>query len=204
MLKVLITCGPTWVAIDSVRVISNQSTGEMGHLIAQAFHLTGAKVTVIEGPVTDNLKLKGAKVLKYKFFDELSGLLKSECQKKYDIVIHAAAVSDFKPTNVYHSKIDSGKSLTIKLVKTIKLINQIKRLAPTTFLVGFKLEPDVNERNIGQYTKALFANAQCDAVIANSTVGTYKGYIVDADGNILCKAKKKKDIVNKLVDLLRS
>ena len=54
-MRVLITCGATWVPIDDVRVISNISSGEMGHLIAQAFRQKGAQVTIIEGPVTHTL-----------------------------------------------------------------------------------------------------------------------------------------------------
>ena len=95
-LKVLITCGATWSAIDEVRVISNVSSGQMGHLIAQAFCQQHAQVTLIEGPVTHPWAERKVKVLKYRFFDELSALLRQELVKKYDIIIHAAAVSDFK------------------------------------------------------------------------------------------------------------
>jgi phosphopantothenoylcysteine synthetase/decarboxylase len=69
-MKVLITCGATWAPIDDVRVISNISSGEMGHLIAEAFSLKNAKVTVIEGPVTHVLQNKKVKIIKYRYFDE--------------------------------------------------------------------------------------------------------------------------------------
>src|ERR1700681_1633108 len=94
--RVLVTCGATWVPIDDVRVISNISSGEMGHLIAQAFRQKGALVTIIEGPVTHTLVDKKIKTIKYRFFDELPRVLKQELLKKCDIVVHAAAVSDFK------------------------------------------------------------------------------------------------------------
>ena len=81
MKRVLITCGPTWVPIDDVRVISNVSSGEMGHLIAQSFQSKGALVTIIEGPVTQTLEDKKIKIIKYRFFDELARVLKKELLK---------------------------------------------------------------------------------------------------------------------------
>ena len=75
-MRVLITCGATWTPIDDVRVISNVSSGEMGHLIAQAFKAKKALVTNIEGPVTHTLMDKKIRIIKYRFFDELARILK--------------------------------------------------------------------------------------------------------------------------------
>ena len=110
----MITCGATWTPIDDVRVISNVSSGEMGHLIAQAFRQKGAQVTVIEGPVTHTLTDKKIKIIKYRFFDELASVLKKELLKKYDIIIHAAAVSDFKVKGPSKRKISSDKAFDFK------------------------------------------------------------------------------------------
>src|SRR3989338_7283903 len=100
-MRVLITCGPTWVPIDGVRVISNRSTGEMGHALARAFLKRKAHVTMLEGPMA---------------FDELKSVLKKEAQKGHDVVIHAAAVSDFKLKTPRKRKISSRKPLVLKLV----------------------------------------------------------------------------------------
>ena len=115
MIRVLITCGATWTPIDDVRVISNISSGEMGHLIAEAFRKQKAEVTVIEGPVTHALTDKKVKVIKYRFFDELANVLKKELLKKYDIIIHAAAVSDFKVVGASGKKIASDRNVTLRL-----------------------------------------------------------------------------------------
>lgn len=215
-LKVLITCGATWTTIDDVRVISNISSGEMGHLIAQAFRSKKADVTVIEGPVTHTLIDKKIKVIKYRFFDELARVLKQELLKKYDIIVHAAAVSDFKVAGASKSKISSDKSLNLKLVATPKLIKDIKRLSPGSFLVGFKLESKLNQKNIYKMVKSLFVDAHCDLVVANTLKerkGTvpfssrgqfpsYEGFIVNADGDILVKASNKKQIAKGLAKLI--
>jgi len=182
-MKALITCGPTWVAIDDVRVISNRSTGEMGRLIAGQFKKAGAKVTMLEGPMS---------------FDDFAAALSKESAKKYDIVVHAAAVSDFKPQRVAKTKIASEKPFSLKLVPTEKLVNRIKRASPGTFLVGFKLEPGLNEKSAFRASRKLFTDSGADVVVANSVTHGYKGYILDADGRVLAKASSKQQLAKKL------
>lgn len=201
-LKVLVTCGPTWTPIDDVRVISNVSSGEMGHLIAQAFRRRSAQVTIIEGPVTHTLIDKRIKIIKYRFFDELARVLNQELRKEYDIIIHAAAVSDFKVTGALKSKISSKKGVTLKLALMPKLIKHIKHLLPKSFLVGFKLEPNLNPKNILKTVQSLFTSSGCDLVVANSLKNGYQGFIVNASGDILSKATNKKQIAQSLVKLL--
>ncbi len=231
-LKVLITCGATWTPIDDVRVISNVSSGETGHLIAQAFRRSSCRtlrrinrhsqllaavrnrvfVTIIEGPVTHKYchsresgnPDKKIKVIKYRFFDELARLLKAELLKKYDIIIHAAAVSDFKVIGPLKSKISSEKALTLSLFATRKLINDIKRLSPESFLVGFKLESNLNPKNIFKTVKSLFTLGGCDLVVANTLTGGYRGFIVNANGDILSKVATKRALAQNLVKLLSS
>ena len=195
----LVTCGATWTPIDDVRVISNVSSGEMGHLIAQAFQSHRASVTIIEGPVTHTLIDKKIKIIKYRFFDELARILKKELLKKYDIIIHAAAVSDFKVKRPLKSKISSTKALTLNLVATPKLIKDIKRLCPDSFLVGFKLESNLNPKNIFKTVESLFSLGGCDLVVANTLTQGYRGFIVNADGDILAKAANKKALARNLV-----
>lgn len=203
-MRVLITCGATWTPIDDVRVISNISTGEMGHLIAEAFVLKNAKVTVIEGPVTHTLADKKITIIKYRFFDELQRVLKAELLKKYDLIIHAAAVSDFKVRGASTSKISSKKAINLKLVATRKLINDIKKLSPGSFLVGFKLESKLDPKNIFKSVKTLFTQSGCDLVVANSLTGGYQGFIVNADGNILSSVNNKQRLAQTLVNILSS
>jgi phosphopantothenoylcysteine decarboxylase/phosphopantothenate--cysteine ligase len=208
--RVLVTCGATWVPIDDVRVISNISTGEMGHLIARFFRQKKARVTVIEGPVTHvwkgtvPLKSRGqspVKIIKYLFFDELARVLRQELLKKYDIIIHAAAVSDFKVAGASKRKISSEKALTLKLVTTPKLIKEIKCLSPESLLVGFKLESKLNPRDIFKTVKPLFTSAGCDLVVANSLSRGYQGFILNSDGDILSKVTNKKALAQSLVKL---
>jgi phosphopantothenoylcysteine decarboxylase/phosphopantothenate--cysteine ligase len=203
-MRVLITCGATWTPIDDVRVISNISSGEMGHLIAQAFCQKKAKVTIIEGPVTHALKDKNIKIVKYRFFDELARVLKKELLKKYDIIVHAAAVSDFKVIGASKIKLSSDKALTLKLTATPKLIKDIKRLSPESFLVGFKLESKLNPKSIFKTVRSLFTGSGCNLVVANTLAGGYKAFIVNSDSDILYMTNSKQKMAKALVNILSS
>ncbi|MDE2027442.1 MAG: phosphopantothenoylcysteine decarboxylase [Candidatus Omnitrophica bacterium] len=201
-MKVLITCGATWTRIDEVRVISNISSGQMGHLIAEGFRRKGARVTLIEGPVTHAWTGPRIKVLKYCFFEELAVLLNKELANKYDIVVHAAAVSDFKVKEPLNGKLSSGKALKLNLTATPKLIDKIKAQSPESFLVGFKLETALNPQTIFKTVKSLFTRSGCDLAVANSLKGGYKGFIMDADGKILERAASKQSLAKALVNIL--
>jgi len=203
--KILVTCGPTWVPIDDMRVISNRSTGEFGHVIAENLKKEGAVITLLEGPVTSTERPKGVRVLKFLFFDELSNLLNEELKNDYDIVIHAAAVSDYQPTHTYGSKISSEFSrLTLNLTPAPKLIDNMKKINPKIFLVGFKLESSIEKEHMMVKAQNLMKRADCDLVIANCQDNkSYIAYIVDKERNVLGQGVGKKDVAKTLTRILK-
>lgn len=69
--RVLITAGPTWVAIDKVRVISNTATGATGKILAQQLANKGAKVTLLINAENSCCLNKKIKILPFRFFDQL-------------------------------------------------------------------------------------------------------------------------------------
>ena len=199
------TCGPTWVAIDAVRVISNISTGELGHIIASDLAKEGARTTLLEGPVTHHALLKKVKVLKFYYFDELFPLLVKELKKGYDIVIHLAAVADYQVKKSFKSKLDSSlRNLTLNLTPTRKIIEVIKTLSPETFLVGFKLEDRTLENGLRKKALRLIEKAGCDLVVANgATRQGYIAYVLDQEGKILSRDKKKEGLSKHLIQWLK-
>ncbi len=203
--KVLITCGPTCVAVDSMRVLSNRSTGELGQQLAVKLAQKGAGVTVLEGPVLKALHDKKINVLKYFFYDELEQLLNRELKKKYDVVIHAAAVSDYKLAKPFQGKISSKlKQLTLKLVPTKKLINTIKKQSPKTFLVGFKLIDKLDKKTVAILLNDYLKNTKSDMVVVNSlNKNTYQAFITDSQKNILDEAQSRQELTTKLVNILK-
>jgi len=221
--RILITAGPTWVSIDSVRVISNIATGETGILLAEKLQKLGAKVTLLLGPVDTcclNKKINpalsylshrpsrrkgGIKLLRFRFFDELKDKIIQELKyKRYDIVIHSAAVSDYKPSKVYSGKIKSGiKNLRLGLVPTEKIINLIKEIDESIILVGFKFELQARKGMLIKSSKELIRHANLDLGVANTIdKNKYSAYILDNYNHSYGPVFNKKGLVTKLADLI--
>ena len=114
--KVLITAGPTIEYLDPVRVITNQSTGRTGVLLASELISAGAKVTMVYGPGREKPP-SGVKLVSVKTAKEMFMAVKNEMKKKFDIVIMAAAPSDYTPSKPSNSKIKSTKQKIRKEMK---------------------------------------------------------------------------------------
>jgi phosphopantothenoylcysteine decarboxylase/phosphopantothenate--cysteine ligase len=180
--RVLITAGPTWVAIDNVRVISNIASGETGAIIANKMAARGAKVTLLLGPGKDYRIAKSIKLIKFKFFDELDLLINKLLKKnKYTAIIHAAAVADYKPISISKKKISSQpKVRSLVLKRTRKLISLLRRLNKHSLLVGFKFEPNLKRQELIKEAELLLKKAELDIVVANTlSNGNYLAYLVD-------------------------
>ncbi len=203
--RVLITAGPTWVPIDAVRVISNVATGQTGILLAEELQRLSAKVTLLIGPIETCCLNKNIKLLRFRFFDELKDKIIQELKyKKYDIVIHSAAVSDYKPSKVYSGKIKSGiKNLRLSLVPAEKIIDLIKRIDNSIILVGFKFEPQAKKDMLIKRTKELIRAANLNLAVANTIdKNKYCAYILDNYNRSYGPIFNKKDLVTKLADLI--
>jgi len=182
--RVLITAGPTWVPIDSVRIISNIATGETGFLLAKRLVSLGAKVTLLLGPVYYCCLDKRVRVLRFKYFDELKDKIIQEIKsEKYNIVIHCAAVSDYKPRTVFKKKIKSSIKLwELRLKPTPKILNLIKKFDKNIFLVGFKFEPELAKGQLIKQARTLLKHSKSDLVIANTIYNAhYSAYIVSKE-----------------------
>lgn len=203
--KILITAGPTWVPIDDVRVISNVSSGELGTLLAKSAVASGAKVDFFLGPVNRPLELdKKIKLVRFTYFHELlrfvTRALKS---KKYDVIVHCAAVSDYW-TKPRKGKISSDSSeLILRLKRAPKIVDIMRRLNPEAFLVMFKLEGEVSDAVLLKRALEAMKRAGADLVIANRFVGkSYRGFILGAR-DILARTVSKKALASKLFSIIK-
>ena len=179
--RILITAGPTWVAIDKVRVISNTATGETGIILARELACLGASVTLLLGSIGVCCLGKNIRLLRFRFFDELKNIIARELRShKYDAVIHSAAVSDYKPAVVCSQKVKSDKKAwQMKLVPTLKIIDLIKKIDRSVFLVGFKFEPEAGKDLLIKRARELIRRSGLDLAVANSAKGNqYRAYIV--------------------------
>lgn len=203
--RILITAGPTWVPIDRVRVISNIASGITGILLAEEFICLGAKVTLLLGPVPACCLNKNMKVVRFRFFDELKeSLIKELKTKKYDIVIHSAAVSDYKVGNKFIGKVKSDKSLwKLNLVPTEKIIDLVKKIDDKVFLVGFKFDPNITKNKLLNEAQGLLRRSGADLVVANTMSGAgYRAYLVSESG-IGAEINSKEKLVENLASNLK-
>ena len=204
--KILITAGPTWVSIDSVRVISNIATGKTGILLAEELQRLGAKVTLLLGAVEACCLNKNIRLIRFRFFEELKNIIIKELRsKKYDVLIHSAAVSDYRPLRVDSQKVKSGKKIwQINLVPTLKIIDLIVKLKSSLFLVGFKFEPQAGKKALIEETKNLIKRVKLDLAVANtvSDKSRYRAYIIDNYNQIYGPLFNKKSLVDKLSGLI--
>ena len=165
--KVLITAGPTIEYIDPVRVITNQSTGKTGVLLASELVSAGAKVTFIYGPGKESPP-KGVKLIKVETSQEMFNAVKKEMKQKFDIVILAAAVSDYMPEKSNATKIKSDQNkIMLKLKSAPKIIDQIKKIQKNIFLVGFKAETNIPKEKLIREAKRKLKESDADLMIAN-------------------------------------
>jgi len=195
--KILVTAGATSEEIDPVRVITNKSSGKMGVYIAEQAFLRGANVTLIRGinAVEPQYHFNDIKI--YSARDLFSAIKKNI--KNQDVMIHAAAVSDFTINNKADNKIKSNENLHLELTPTTKIFENIKKIKKNILLIGFKAEYNVSIEMLIDRAYGLLKDANADFVVANDVGKKDIGF--DTETNevyIVNKNKKVKHI--KLAD----
>ncbi|MBK6455822.1 MAG: bifunctional phosphopantothenoylcysteine decarboxylase/phosphopantothenate--cysteine ligase CoaBC [Gemmatimonadetes bacterium] len=139
---IVVTAGPTREAVDPVRFISNRSSGKMGVAIAEAAWRRGAHVKLIAGP----LGVTPAPVLDVERVTTTAEMRDAVARAlpHADILVMAAAPSDFRPVTVSGSKIKkSGAPEAIALAPTPDILRDtMSARRPGAIIVGFALETD--------------------------------------------------------------
>ena len=162
-LNFLITAGPTHEKIDPVRYIGNSSSGKMGYSLAKKANELGANVTLVIGPTNLSMDLSKIESIRVQDSEEMF----NETIKYFDnsdVIICSAAISDFKPVEVVHSKIKKEKGLeSIKLEPTIDILLELGKIKTSQFLVGFALETDDFIKN----AKNKLKSKNLDAIVVN-------------------------------------
>ncbi len=197
--NVLITAGPTYEKLDPVRFIGNNSSGKMGYYLAKNAQKLGANVKLIIGPTNLDMDLDFIETIRIESSDEMFNMVKKN-YKKSDIVISAAAVSDFKPKSISKNKIKKKNILEkIEVVPTIDILSYLGKNKTKQYLVGFALETE----NPIENAKKKLNDKNLDAIILNtlsdfSPISSDENKItfISSDNNIQYK-KKSKDQVSK-------
>lgn len=209
-LKLLITAGPTYEAIDPVRYIGNRSSGRMGFALAHAAMYAGADVTLIAGPVQlqasdkiHRIDVQSAKQMHKAVMKNIKGR---------QIFIGTAAVADYCPNETHKQKIKKkADNLNIELQANPDILSDVAALKKPPFTVGFAAETN----NIEKYAKAKLKNKQLNMIAANkvahdSTTGKDTGFnseynaldVYWGDGHVKIDRAKKSHIAKKLIELI--
>lgn len=162
--KVIITAGACYEMIDDVRAITNLSSGKMGLALAFAYYLRGFDVTLISSAQNLPKSMENLEFLSFKNSADLLEILKNKKLAKDDLLVMAAAISDYIPSQKAKGKIKkSGANLNLELKENIDILSSLKELKCKK--IGFKMEMD--EQNALSSAKNMLKNKALDAVCLN-------------------------------------
>ncbi len=206
--RVLITAGPTYEPIDTVRGITNRSSGKMGYAMAQAALELGAEVTVVSGPVT-LARPQGAKVVAVTSAEEMFDAVKQRTAGT-DIFIGVAAVADYRVATPSVQKIKKGEGpLKLELVPNPDILAYVAGLPKPPFCVGFAAESERLHENATAKRRAkkiplLAAN------LAHQAIGSDDNELVlfdDAGEHVLPRSDKltlARQLMQHIIKLMNS
>ena len=162
--KVIITAGACYEMIDDVRAITNLSSGKMGLALAFAYYLRGFDVTLISSAQNLPKSMENLEFLSFKNSADLLEILKNKKLAKDDLLVMAAAISDYIPAKRAKGKIKkSGANLNLELKENIDILSSLKELKCKK--IGFKMEMD--EQSALSSAKNMLENKALDAVCLN-------------------------------------
>jgi phosphopantothenoylcysteine decarboxylase/phosphopantothenate--cysteine ligase len=202
--RILITAGPTREKIDPVRYISNHSSGKMGYAIAEAARDRGAEVVLVSGP-TALPRPEGVVFVPVESVQEMYDAVFAVLGES-DIVIKAAAVSDYRPkTSCVHKLKKQDGELTLELEKAPDILAAVGQAKTGQFVVGFAAET----RDLLHYAQEKLERKNLDMIVANNVLEEGAG--MGKDTNIVTILTKdnekvtlpimsKRDVADKLLD----
>ncbi len=174
--KALVTAGPTREYIDSVRYITNKSSGKQGFELAKSLSKRGFETTLISGPT--NLKVsEDINFIKVETADQMFKATQNNLPA--DVAIFSAAVADFKIKEQKEQKIKKEDYINLNLEKNIDILNYVSNhnsLRPK-LVIGFAAETN----NIKENAQKKLMEKNCDWIIANDISNKSIGF--DSDFN---------------------
>ena len=203
--RILITAGPTHEDLDPVRFLGNRSSGRMGYAIASQAQRRGAAVTIVTGPVHLPVPY-GAEVVRVRSATEMHEAVMSRFDR-FDVVIMAAAVADYRPEQPQAQKIKKGGSLKLELVRNPDILADVgaKRAQLPCVLVGFALETE----NLEQSARDKLERKAADLIVANEASAglggdTNRATLVDAESATPLPEMTKRALANQILDRVRT
>ena len=203
--KVVVTAGSTWEAIDPVRGITNHSSGKMGFAIAQAAVKAGAEVTLISGPAKEPVPANVGRLIRVTSAREMLQVVLEHVDGA-EIFISVAAVADYRPASASSQKLKkrNDDTLHMELVKNPDILAQVKKRNPGIFAVGFAAETG---NLVAEGKRKLLAKG-VDLIAANDVGGedgalgsdTNTLELIDRSGVVTLGPALKKIIATQLIE----
>ena len=222
-MKVLITGGGCREYIDSVRVVTNSSTGRTSALLADELARKGNEVTLITAENAIKAQDSSIKIIFFQTGEELAKAIKAELTSScYDAVIHAAAVSDFVPDTITISgktvkagknaeKLPSGGEMTVTFRASPKIADSLHDWAAQggnekAKVVCFKLLNKADEAAKEKAVTSLFGHSKADFVIYNDlsqiTANAHPFKILNGKGVCMAEGATNAELTEKLDEIL--
>jgi phosphopantothenoylcysteine decarboxylase/phosphopantothenate--cysteine ligase len=178
----IVTAGPTFEPLDSVRRLTNFSTGRLGTELANFLTAKGHRVTLLIGEMAvDKTERRVKSVKAFSSTADLRAKLKSFSGKKVDAIFHAAAVSDFMFGQIFAEKsadefvaLKTSKkistragNLLVELLPTPKIIAELRGWFPKTKIIGWKFEAVGKRADAIRAARKQIADCATDFCVAN-------------------------------------
>ncbi|MDT5220751.1 MAG: phosphopantothenoylcysteine decarboxylase / phosphopantothenate---cysteine ligase, partial [Mycobacterium sp.] len=192
--RILVTAGGTREAIDPVRFIGNRSSGKQGYAVARVAAQRGAEVTLIAGHTAGLVEPAGVNVVHVSSAEQLGDAV-SKHAPEVNVLVMAAAVADFRPTQVATAKIKktSDAPPTIELLRNDDVLagavqaRSHGQLPNMRAIVGFAAETGDANGDVLFHARAKLARKGCDLLVVNA-VGDGKAFEVDSNDGWLLAA----------------
>jgi len=174
--RILVTAGPTREHFDPVRYISNPSSGKMGYAVARAAEQRGADVILVSGP-TDLKPPANVRTIRTVSAGDMAAAVFDNA-KDADIIIKAAAVSDYSPKDAAKQKIKKGEEETMILFnKSEDILLKLGKNKNGRILVGFAAETENLEKN----AREKLVRKNLDMIVGNLLDGKSSGFGTDTN-----------------------
>jgi phosphopantothenoylcysteine decarboxylase/phosphopantothenate--cysteine ligase len=194
--KLLVTAGGTREAIDPVRFIGNRSSGKQGYALARVAAQRGAEVTLIAGHTAGLIDPAGVEVVHVSSAQQLRDAVSKHAPDVH-VLTMAAAVADFRPTQVATAKIKKGASddsaPQIDLVRNDDVLaaavqaRTAGQLPNMRAIIGFAAETGDANGDVLFHARAKLRRKGCDLLVVNA-VGDGKAFEVDNNDGWLLAA----------------
>jgi phosphopantothenoylcysteine decarboxylase / phosphopantothenate---cysteine ligase len=191
--KVVVSAGGTAEPLDPVRTLGNRSSGRQGYALARVAAQRGAEVTLVAGTISDLDPPAGVELRRVQTTLEMRDAV-LDAAKAADVVVMAAAVSDFRPASMSAGKIKKGQeapSIPLEFNPDI-LRDLVTEDVPRRLVVGFAAETGDEGGSVLDYGRAKLERKGCDLLVVNAVgagrafeVEDNEGWLLGADGSSL-------------------